>query len=214
VSAALAFYDSEKGGLRSWTGAPSMATWRLSEEAYHGGNPSMSALTRIFPASESNPLPCFDPGEDTLKAMIQWECHQRLGELLLMRLDKMTMAQSIEGRAPFLDTSLVELAMQIPSSFKIMEGVGKAVLKRAVEPLVPRELIYRPKIGFCGGSGNMLTPAILDFAARKTMETLPPLGWNRPVLDRMISDHRAGRAENSFQIWNLMNLALWFRKWF
>ena len=97
---------------------------------------------------------------------------------------------------------------------KIQDGIGKAPLKKAVEPLLPRELIYRKKIGFCGGSGNMLTPGILKYAEQKTLAILPVHDWPKPPLENLFADHRAGRAENSFQIWNLMNLALWFERWF
>ncbi|MDD2710241.1 MAG: asparagine synthase (glutamine-hydrolyzing) [Verrucomicrobiae bacterium] len=216
VSAALAFYDQEKALLKPW---PKELPWRtasLSLEAYEGKNPSFSMLKRLYPQAEIHPLPGRpdEQPEDFLKNMISWECHQRLGELLLMRLDKMTMACSVEGRAPFLDTRLVELAMRIPSRYKIVNGVGKAVLKRAVEPLIPHELIYRKKVGFCGGSGNMLTPAILDFAEKNIMTALPPRDWHRASLEGLLSSHRAGTAENSFQIWNLMNLSLWLKKWF
>ncbi len=214
LSAALAFYDLEKGSFRDWP--RSFSSSGLSEQAYHGGNPSMLMLARLFPEARVEALPNHaikDEG-DFLKQMIFWECHQRLGELLLMRLDKMMMAHSVEGRAPFLDTQLVELAMKIPSLMKILDGTSKAVLKKAVEPLLPQELIYRPKVGFCGGSGNMLTPAILDFAERTILETLPARGWSRGPIQRICLDHRTRTAENSFQIWNLMNLALWLKKWF
>lgn len=212
LSAALAFYDSEKSALRKWDSPAASA--ELSALAYAGGNPSMRSLAQLFPEAEIRALPQIDGGHDELKKMIHWECHQRLAELLLMRLDKILMATSVEGRAPFLDTRVVELAFRIPSALKIMGGIGKAPLKKAVEPLLPRELIYRPKIGFCGGSGNMLTPAILRFAEQKTLAVLPAHDWPKAPLEELFNRHRAGQAENSFQIWNLMNLALWLERWF
>ena len=211
VSAALAFYDGEKTDLRGWERSGSSAC--VAAAAYRGENPSMAMLGRLFPGANTNALPRIENG-DFLKRMIHWECHQRLAELLLMRLDKMMMASSVEGRAPFLDTEIVELAMRIPSSMKIVDGVGKAVLKKAVEPLLPRELIYRRKVGFCGGSGNMLTPGILEFAGKTILDRLPSHGWNHAPLETLIGEHRDGVAENSFQIWNLMNLGLWMKRWF
>ncbi len=216
LSAALAFYDLEKRDLRSWT--KTFTSSSLTAQSYEGKNPSFEMLTHLFPNAKIEPLPYLDPSKadsgDYLKKMIIWESHQRLGELLLMRLDKMMMAHSVEGRAPFLDTQLVNLAMRIPSSMKIANGIGKAVLKKAVEPLLPHELVYRQKIGFCGGSGNMLTPAILKFAAETILSTLPRYDWSTSSLEKILEDHRNGKAENSFQIWNLMNLALWLKRWF
>jgi len=75
--------------------------------------------------------------------------HQiRLPEHLLMRVDKMTMAHSIEARVPFLDHDVVEFATRLPNCYKLADGVGKAVLKRAAEPYVDHDLIYRRKQGF------------------------------------------------------------------
>ncbi len=214
LGAALAFYDLEKNGLRRWSRWDPSAG--LAAQSYAGGNPSFALLRRIFPSATVAALPVAGDIEkaDFLKKMIAWECHQRLGELLLMRLDKMMMAHGVEGRAPFLDTELVELAMRMPSAFKISHGVGKAVLKQALASVLPHDLIARRKVGFCGGSGNMLTPAILDFAEKRILETLPAHEWRREALERLVADQRAGRGENSFQIWNLMNLALWLKRWF
>lgn len=211
LGAALAFYDAEKRMLRSWKEqTPSAA---LSLEAYSGQNPSMGLLAAHFPQATCNPLPRIETDPSMLKQMIFWECHQRLGELLLMRLDKMTMATSVEGRAPFLDTHLVELAMRVPSELKIHKGIGKAVLKKALEPILPRELIYRKKIGFCGGSNNMLTPNIARFASENILKILPSFDWPRAPLEDLLRENTRGQNENSFQIWNLMNLALWLKRW-
>ena len=216
LSAALAFYDLEKRDLHSWSGTFTSAS--LPAQSYEGKNSSFEMLSRIFPNAKIEPLPSSNhfavDSRDYLKKMISWECHQRLGELLLMRLDKMMMAHSVEGRAPFLDTQLVNLAMRIPSSMKIANGIGKAVLKKAVEPLLPTELVYRKKVGFCGGSGNMLTPAILKFASDTILSTLPRYDWSAAPLKQILEEHRGNTAEHSFQIWNLMNLSLWLKRWF
>ncbi len=92
------------------------------------------------------------------------ELNHRLPELLLMRVDKMSMAQSIEARVPFLDHKVVELALSIPSSLKYRDGETKYVLKRAADGILPREIIYRQKAGFCGSSRNMLSPRLLEFS--------------------------------------------------
>ena len=65
-----------------------------------------------------------------------------------MRVDKMTMAHSIEARVPFLDHDLVEFAMRLPPSYKLSEGLGKKILKKMAEPYVDHDLLYRRKQGF------------------------------------------------------------------
>src|SRR3954453_14189157 len=85
---------------------------------------------------------------DLFQRMTYLELKQRLAELLLMRVDKMTMATSVEARVPFLDHELVEFALALPPSVKVRDGVGKVILKEAVDGLLPRDLVYRRKQGF------------------------------------------------------------------
>ena len=72
----------------------------------------------------------------------------RLPELLLMRVDKMSMGVSLEGRVPFLDHKFIELVMSIPSNMKTRGGILKYLLKKAVRGLIPDEIIDRKKQGF------------------------------------------------------------------
>jgi asparagine synthase (glutamine-hydrolysing) len=86
------------------------------------------------------------------KSPINWmsylDLNLRLPELLLMRLDKMSMATSLEAREPFLDHKLVELVMSIPPAVKTKDGVLKYILKKAVRGVIPDEIIDRQKQGF------------------------------------------------------------------
>ncbi len=88
------------------------------------------------------------PASDFLARMTYLELKLRLPELLLMRVDKMTMATSVEARVPFLDHHLVEYAMGVPRALKVEGRSGKHVLKRALEGVLPRDVLYRPKRGF------------------------------------------------------------------
>ena len=153
---------------------------------------------------------------DFLKKMIYLEIKNRLPELLLMRVDKMTMANSVEARVPFLDHKIVEMAMKIPSEYKVRGGIGKYILKKAVRGLIPDEIIDRPKVGFCGSSNNMLTGGLLQFAEamyHKKRNGLQSF-FVPPYLETLFSDHRSGRYDNSFKIWNLLNFGLWYDHWF
>ena len=150
-----------------------------------------------------------------LDELIYQDLRVRLPELLLMRVDKLTMANSVEARVPFLDHEVVELAMAMPDEQKIQGGVGKQVLKRAVSDLLPDDLIWRPKQGFGtpvsdwfrGPLGDALDQA-LDSSA------IHELGYfDREEMQRLVRLHRSGRAERSFQLWNLLNLTTWFDHW-
>ena len=154
------------------------------------------------------------PGAPFLDRVIYLELKQRLAELLLMRVDKMTMATSVEARVPYLDHELVRFALAIPSSLKICNGTTKYILKQAARGLLPDDVIDRPKTGFCGSANNMVTGALLDYAERAIMGS----DWLRSVLDveqvrPIVAEHRAGRRDHGMVIWCLLNLALWHDVW-
>jgi len=197
-SGAVAFWESEKRDLL------------LDRQNGYGRLDSFDIVR-----AHLDRLDALSPGEDQLHRMTFLELNQRLPELLLMRVDKMSMAQSIEARVPFLDHKVVELALSIPSSLKYRGGETKYVLKRAAEGILPREIIYRQKAGFCGSSRNMLSPRLLQFS----QQVLPVASIIREYFEpravqALLDDQRDQRADNSFKIWNLLNLALWHEHWF
>jgi asparagine synthase (glutamine-hydrolysing) len=152
---------------------------------------------------------------DALDRLIYQDLRLRLPELLLMRVDKLTMANAVEARVPFLDHQLVELAMSLPAHEKIQGDTGKQVLKRTVADLLPQDLIWRRKQGFStpvsqwfrGDMGVQLEQRLRD-------SQIHELGWlDREAVGKLIKIHRAGRADRSFQLWNLLNLGTWFDHW-
>jgi asparagine synthase (glutamine-hydrolysing) len=152
---------------------------------------------------------------DELDRLIYQDLRLRLPELLLMRVDKLTMANSVEARVPFLDHELVELAMSVPVDEKIRGGVGKHVLKRAVSDLLPDDILWRPKQGFGTPVSQWFRGELGAQLERRLADTaLNDLGYLDPAAVRETLDlHRSGRAERSFQLWNLLNLAEWFDHW-
>ncbi|MBI2453748.1 asparagine synthase C-terminal domain-containing protein [Candidatus Peregrinibacteria bacterium] len=155
------------------------------------------------------------PDTDFLNRMIYLELKIRLPELLLMRVDKITMANSIESRVPFLDHRLAELAMQIPMDLKIKNGASKYILKQAVRGITPDEIIDRPKKGF--------SAPLAEWLRTELRSELPAVLWrskiwkanllDRTVAERLVTDHQSGRVDASFKIWNLLTLGLWFDEW-
>jgi asparagine synthase (glutamine-hydrolysing) len=136
--------------------------------------------------------------------MTYLDLNYRLPELLLMRVDKMSMGVSLECRVPFLDHKLVELGLSIDEQVLTRGGVLKTVLKRAVRGIIPDEIIDRPKQGFgvpvhewmMGGLGDYAQDAIHSFA--KGTDYLDAAG-----IATMTPEHR----------WNVLNLALWWREY-
>lgn len=144
----------------------------------------------------------------TLAWMTYLDLNLRLPELLLMRVDKMSMGASLEARVPFLDHKIVELAMGLPESAKAGSGELKAVLKRAVRGVIPDDVIDRPKQGF-GVPIDEWFDRELGVYARRELEAFCAdadfldLDAVRLVLDRAPSS----------QAWFLLNLALWWREY-
>jgi len=150
------------------------------------------------------------PGAGLLFRMLYADQKTYLVELL-MKQDQMSMATSIESRVPFLDHPLVEFAARVPDRLKIRGRDGKHILKRAVEDLLPREIIYRRKMGF----PTPLRRWLLDDRAEPLYRLLRDQSGllasyvSRAELDALIARHRSGAEDSTDRIWRLLNLQLW-----
>lgn len=155
------------------------------------------------------------PNSDQLTRMIYCEFRLRLPELLLMRVDKIGMSTTIEPRVPFLDHDLVEFTMDIPQRFKVRGGEAKYLLKKAVEGLIPNEIIYRKKMGF----GAPMTQWLRGAFGRRVEATLTASRlmnegyFDRDFVVRLCREHRSGQSDYSLYIWALFNLVAWFDYW-
>jgi asparagine synthase (glutamine-hydrolysing) len=155
------------------------------------------------------------PEADFAATMTYLELKLRLPELLLMRVDKITMATSVEARVPFLDHHLVEYALGISSKRKVAGRSGKHILKRALEEVLPRDLLYKQKRGFGapvrewfnGAVGQMLFARLLNSSLRRRDL------FDYSFVQRLIDEHRQGNRDWSFQLWCLLNLSLWYERW-
>lgn len=147
------------------------------------------------------------PVKSTLNWMTYLDLNLRLPELLLMRVDKMSMAVSLECRVPFLDHRFVELAMGIPEALKVKNNSPKYILKESVRGLVPDYIIDREKQGFgvpihewfSDKLGNVAREE-LDSFCRKTDFFDPS-----EVADMM-------RKGKGWHVWFLLNFVLWWKK--
>jgi asparagine synthase (glutamine-hydrolysing) len=165
--------------------------------------------------SDLDRLSGLKPDADQLLQMIYQELKLRLPELLLMRVDKMTMAASVEARVPYLDHKLVEFAMSIPSHLKYRDGQTKYILKRALEGVIPDAVLNREKKGFGvpidewmrGPFGVFVEETV--FASKLRSRRLFDYGF----VKRLLTEHREGRENYSFFLWCLLNLSLWYDRW-
>lgn len=137
------------------------------------------------------------------------DLNHRLPELLLMRVDKMSMGVSLECRVPFLDHKFVELAMSIPQSKKTEGQISKTVLKKAVRGVIPDEIIDRKKQGFgvpvhdwfLGRLGVEMKKEVLNFANQTGL-------LNATYIEKLFDDQAYAA-----KLWYLFNLALWWKEY-
>ena len=192
-----------------WGGAESFTQWqkqrllspRLRSEL--GGLTSWDAIAPIHDRFLAHA-----PEPSNLNWMSYIDLNLRLPELLLMRVDKMSMGVSLEARVPFLDHKFVEFAMSIPEQSKTNGGTLKHILKKAVRGVIPYELIDRPKQGF----GVPIHEWFFDRLGDEARRTLDQFCRETDFLDRdeVISIVDQKRA---VETWYLLNLALWHKEY-
>jgi asparagine synthase (glutamine-hydrolysing) len=133
----------------------------------------------------------------------------------LVKVDRMSMACSLEARVPLLDHDLVELAFRVPAALKLRGGETKPLLKRVAARHVPRECIYRPKEGFSIPIKSWLSgefrPLLEELLApeRLAEEGVFQVG----VVERLKREHHEGRANHSHLLWGLLVFQDWRRRW-
>ncbi|HKH71070.1 MAG TPA: asparagine synthase (glutamine-hydrolyzing) [Vicinamibacterales bacterium] len=158
----------------------------------------------------------YRPDADFLQQMSYVELSNRLPELLLMRVDKFSMAHSLEARAPFLDHELVSYALSLPQSTKISGGQTKKILKEAVTGLLPAEIIHRAKQGFRVPLSTWLAGPLSKWAEErlfsKAARELDFLDFG--YIEHLWERHRTRQADQSFDLWSLINLFSWYEHWF
>jgi asparagine synthase (glutamine-hydrolysing) len=132
---------------------------------------------------------------------------------LLMKQDQMSMAASVESRVPFLDHHLVEFAARLPDEWKLSGLTTKRVLRLAMQGVLPKSILNRPKMGFPvpfagwtrGAWSGVVRDVLLDRRARERGILNPQ------AVERLLADHAAGRTRGGDRLWSLLNLELWFR---
>jgi asparagine synthase (glutamine-hydrolysing) len=133
----------------------------------------------------------------------------------LVKVDRMSMAASLEARVPLLDRELVELAFSIPDKFKVAKGKTKILLKRIAAKRVPADCVYRPKEGFSipikNWLNNELRSLMEDLLDKKTVRAEGL--FQTDTIEKLKQEHISGLANHSHIIWSLMVFQAWRRHW-
>lgn len=175
-------------------------------------SPHMSSYTHYlhdhFTAHASEPA-------DIINRICFIEIYTKMTEVLLHRVDRISMQHSIEARVPFLDHNLVEHSFQIPGKHKIRNGEKKFILKKIAAQYLPEKVIHRKKMGFSfplkewlkGSLGKMVESTF--HTSRLFKEDL----LNQEFCLRILHNHQKGTRDYASQIWTLYNLCRWHDKW-
>mgnify|MGYP005842855677 CR=1 FL=1 len=150
-----------------------------------------------------------DAPRDPLLRAQHLDFHTYLPGDILTKVDRASMAHGLEVRVPVLDHQLIEWAARVPASAKVHGGQGKYLLKRAVEPYLPRDLLYRPKMGFAVPlAGWFRGPLRERVTATLEGEWLLDSGVFEPdAVRRLLDEHLRGARDHSAPIWALLMLA-------
>lgn len=162
-------------------------------------------LDRIFETGPS----------DRMDRMMRTDVLTYLPEDVLVKVDRATMASSLEARAPLLDHVLVDFAAKLPASRKLRFKTAKVLLREIARELLPSELLDQPKFGFTVPLGEWFRTGLGD---RFREVVLAPDAQLRDHLDQsvagqLLDDHERGRTDNAHRLWALLVFELWARRW-
>jgi len=173
------------------------------KERFHAG-----PATRVLKDLQKLP-----PDVPPLNRMLYLECKYFLTDHNLNYVDKVSMASGVEVRVPLLDPDLMQLASRLPLRYKQRGRMGKWVLRKAMAPYLPREVLYRGKTGFGAPLRNWLRGDLRDLVDDVlSEEAIVGRGLFDPAgVRRMIELDRARRFDGSYTIFSMMCIELWCR---
>ena len=162
------------------------------------------ALDRRFDRFDALPL---------ASRMMRVDFETYLPEDVLTKVDRMSMAHSIESRVPILDNAVIDFAATLPASFKIKDGRRKHIFKEALRPLLPAGILDRRKQGFGVPLGVWFRGGLTDlFSDVLGSARTRQRGYFEPAfIDRLVREHLSGARDHTLRLWQLVVLELWHR---
>ena len=168
------------------------------------GPDSSSVLLESYAASDA---------PDFIDATLDVDVANYLPDDLLVKVDIATMAHGLEARSPLLDHPLMEFAASLPSGLKLKGSIKKYILKEAVKPLLPSEIIERPKMGFGVPLEHWFRHELKELAHDVLLsDSLRQRGYfHESVIRRLLDEHTRGVRSWHYQLWNLLMFESWHR---
>ena len=190
------------------------------EERYYGNARSFSdaQLRAVLPGFREDrthtdvtaPIYAESGGWDPVARMQHIDLFTWLRGDILVKADKMTMANSLELRVPFLDPEVFAVASRLPADQKITRATTKFALRRALEPIVPAHVLNRPKLGFPVPIRHWLRAGeLLDWAYAMVGASQAGHLVNITAVRTMLDEHRSGTSDHSRRLWTVLIFMLW-----
>jgi asparagine synthase (glutamine-hydrolysing) len=162
--------------------------------------------------------------EETFEETVDWPLLSRLmrvdqktylPDAMLTKVDRASMATSLEVRVPLLDHRVVEFSAALPESFKYRNGTGKYLLKKLLAKYLPTELFERPKMGFGVPIDRWLRVELKDLLLDYlSPERLKKEGlFNTDIVEHKIKEHLSGRTNHQYRLWSLLMWEMWRERW-
>ncbi|MGQ8364667.1 asparagine synthase (glutamine-hydrolyzing) [Glaciecola sp. 1036] len=181
-----------------------LATEELSEKLknYH---PSESTLHFYQKAD----------GPDHLSKILYTDIKTYMTGGILVKVDRMSMAHSLEVRAPLLDMNVLEYAATLPSDRKFKDGEKKYILKNIFKKLLPDEILYRKKMGFNVPLADWFRNEIKPIAERYLLEESVGLQqyFKKTTIEQFWQEHQALKADHSTKLWSLLMFEMWYQRY-
>lgn len=151
--------------------------------------------------------------KDIVEKIMNADVMSYLPEDLLVKVDRATMANSLEGRSPFLDHKVMEFAASLPLKYKLNGSQTKYILKRAFAKDIPLSFLNRKKKGFGVPVGRWFSGELSDFVREMLLSTrtLKKDIFSRDYLTKLISEHDKGKRDHTHRIWALLSFEMWHR---
>ena len=193
----------------------------LSPESAHvfwNGTFSEAEKQRLFLFADPGPLAVVLDGMIRgrgLQRYLDFDQRYYLPDDILYKVDRISMAHSLEVRPPFLDARIVDFAASLPERFKLRGSQSKYVLRRLMRDKLPRTVLRRPKIGFDvpihEWLRGVLRPLLLDTLSQEAVSATGLFHW--PTVKQQISAHLERKANLGYHLWGLMILLIWMKRW-
>ena len=154
------------------------------------------------------------PSTDPLDRALYVDVKTYLVDDILMKVDKMSMAVSLEARVPLLDHKLLEFAATVPTALKLRNGRSKYLLRRLLERRIPKAIVDRPKHGFEAPTGEWLRGPLAPMVDVLLLDgQLRDRGvFDHRAIASLWREHRDGTRDHRHRLWGLVMLELWFRQ--